>query len=160
MNVRGELIGINEAIFSRSGGWQGVGFAVPSATVRRSMDSILRLGRVVHGYLGIQRALTSGPGVLVDSVVAGSPAEKAAIQPGDTIRKFNGKPVNNFDDLHRLVAEVDVDATVPVELLREGKPVSVQARIAERVPAQAQLSQAPRLPPGHPPIGPAGGGVV
>ncbi len=158
VNVRGELIGINEAIFSRTGGWQGVGFAVPSATVRRTMDGILRTGRIIHGYLGIQRALTSGPGVLVDSVVAGSPAEQAAIQPGDTIRKFNGKPVGDFDDLRRSVAEVEVDATVPVELLRGGKPVSVQARIAERPPQQAQLSQVPHLPPGHPPIGPRGGG--
>ncbi len=160
VNVRGELIGINEAIFSRTGGWQGVGFAVPSATVRRTMDGILRTGRVIHGYLGIQRALTSGPGVLVDSVVAGSPAEKAAILPGDTIRKFNGRAVSDFDDLRRSVAEVDVDATVPVELLRDGKPVSVQARIAERPPQQAQLSQVPHLPPGHPPIGPQGGGTL
>ena len=160
INVRGELIGINEAIFSRSGGWQGVGFAIPAATVRRTMDGILRLGRVIHGYLGIQRVPSTGPGVLVDSVVPGSPAEKAAIQPGDTIRKFNGRAVNNFDDLHRLVAEVDVDTTVPVELVREGQTLSVQARIAERPAAQAQLSQAPRLPPGHPPIGPRGGGGV
>ena len=158
INVRGELIGINEAIFSKSGGWQGVGFAIPAAAVRRTMDSILRTGRVIHGYLGIQRALTSGPGVLVDSVVAGSPAEKAAIQPGDTIRKFNGKPVGDFDALRRSVAEVEVDATVPVELLRDGKLISVQARIAERPPQQAQLSQVPHLPPGHPPIGPRGGG--
>ena len=165
VNVRGELIGINKAIFSRSGGWQGVGFAIPSAAVRRTMDGILRIGRVLHGYLGIQRALTHGPGVLVDSVLAGSPAEKAAIQPGDTIRKFNGKAVNDFDDLRRSVAEVDVDKTVPVELLRDGKPLSVQARIAERPPAEAQLSQAPyspQLPPGHPPIGPVDprGGVL
>ena len=160
VNVRGELIGVNEAIFSRSGGWQGVGFAIPSAAVRRTMDGILRTGRIIHGYLGIQRALTEGPGVLVDNVVTGSPADKAAIHPGDTIRKFNGRAVNDFDDLRRSVAEVDVDATVPVELLRDGKPVSVQARIAERPPAQPKLSQAPRLPPGHPPIGPQGGGAL
>ena len=160
VNVRGELIGINNAIFSKSGGWQGVGFAVPSATVRRTMDGILRTGRVIHGYLGIQRALGGGPGVVVDSVVAGSPAEKAAIRPGDTIRKFNGKTVGDFDDLRRSVAEVDVDATVPVELLRGGKPLSVQARIAEAPPQQAALSRVPRLPPGHPPVGPQDGGSL
>ena len=160
VNVRGELIGINEAIFSRSGGWQGVGFAIPAAAVRRTMDGILRLGRVIHGYLGVYRALTGGPGVLVDSVVPGSPAELAAIQAGDTIRMFNGKAVGNFDDLHRLVAEVEVGATVPVELVRAGKPVSVRARITERSPEQGQLSQVPHLPPGHPPIGPHGGGTL
>ena len=158
VNVRGELIGINEAIFSRSGGWQGVGFAIPAAAVRRTMDGILRVGRMVHGYLGVYRAPAAGPGVLVDRVESGSPAEKAAIRSGDTIRKFNGRTVNDFDDLHRLVAEVDVDTTVPVELTRDGQSVSVQARIAERPAQQAKLSQAPRLPPGHPPVGPFGGG--
>ncbi len=157
INVRGELIGINEAIFSRSGGWQGVGFAIPSGTVRRTMDGILHLGRVIHGYLGIRGGTDRDPGALVHSVEPDSPAAKAAIQPGDTIRKFNGKVVGDFDDLRRHVAEVDVDATVPVELVREGKTVSVQARIAERPPEQAKLSQVPHLPPGHPPIGPRGG---
>ncbi len=158
VNVRGELIGINEAIFSKSGGWQGVGFAIPAAAVRRTMDGILHTGRVIHSYLGIRPARAGGPGVLVASVVAGSPAEKVDIHPGDTIRSFNGKPVDDFAALHRLVAQVDVDVTVPVELVREGKPVSVQARIAERPPQQAQLSQVPHLPPGHPPIGPRSGG--
>ncbi len=171
INVRGELIGINEAIFSDSGGWQGVGFAIPAATVRRTMDGILRLGRVIHGYLGVEQrpldpdtareqGLGEIKGVLVDDVVAGSPAEKARIQPGDVIQKFNDKTIGNFEDLRRDVAEVDVDATVPVELLRNGKALSVRAQISERPPPEAQLAQVPHHPPGtsapggHPALAP------
>ena len=154
VNVRGELIGLNEAIFSRSGSWQGVGFAIPSSTVQRVVDGILKTGRVIHGYLGIERAMTEGPGVLVNSVVAGSPADKAAILPGDVIQKFNHKPVNDFEDLRREVAEVNVDSTVPVEVIRGGKVVAVNARIAEK-PAQTQLSQVPHSPAGLPPGGPS-----
>ena len=145
INVRGELIGINEAIFSESGGWQGVGFAIPADTVRRTMDGILKVGRAIHGYLGVQqRALDQdteregGPsaatGVLVDSIVVGSPAEKAEIKPGDVIRRFNNKAIGSFDDLRNGVAEVDVDTSVPVELLRNGRTLSVRAQIAERPP--------------------------
>ena len=165
VNVRGELIGINEAIISESGGWLGVGFAIPAATVRTTMDTILKTGRAIHGYLGIlqsgneevfrPRALGDQQGVLVDSVTAGSPAEKADIQPGDIIQKFNHQPVNDFQDLRRSVAEVEVDATVPIELLRKGKKVSVQARIAERPPPGAQLSQVPQFQPPSLPMAPA-----
>lgn len=159
INVRGEIIGINEAIYTETGHWQGVGFAIPSATVRRAMDDILRLGRVIHSYLGIRprpfdpesaRAdgLSEAKGVLVNTVIPGSPAEKAAIRPGDVIQKFNHKTVNDFDDLSRGVAEVDVDASVPVEVLRAGKTISVTARIAEK-PPETQLSQLPHYPDGR-----------
>ena len=112
------------------------------------MDGILRLGRVLHGYLGIDRALTEGPGVMVNRVVKGSPAERAAIQPGDVIRKFNGRTVNDIDDLRRGIAAVDIDATVPVEVLRNGATVSVKARIAEEPPAM-QLTQKAHYPHGQ-----------
>ena len=165
VNVRGELIGINEAIISDSGGWLGVGFAIPAATVRTTMDTILRTGRAIHGYLGIlqsanqdafrPREIGERKGVLVDSVTAGSPAEKADIQPGDIIQKFNHQAVNDFQDLRRSVAEVDVDATVPIELLRNGKKLSVNALIAERPPPGAPLSQVPPLQSPALPLAPA-----
>ena len=163
VDVRGELIGINEAIISESGTWQGVGFAIPAGTVRSTMETILRTGRAIHGYLGIfqepagedllrQQGLGNQKGVLVDRVAAGSPAEKADIQPGDFIQKFNHQPVDDFEDLRHSVAAVDVDTTVPIELLRNGKRLSVNALIAERPPLGAQLSQAPQFqPPTLPP---------
>jgi serine protease Do len=151
INVQGELIGLNEAIFSQSGGSQGVGFAIPAATVRRTMDSILKTGRVVYGYLGVRESKNADDsdsdsgqqenGARVDDVVAGSPAEKANIRPGDLIQKFNNKPVGSFRDLRQCVSQVDIDATVPIELLRDGKKVTVQARVGEKPPPEAQLSQ-------------------
>jgi serine protease Do len=163
IDVRGELIGLNELIYSQSGGWQGVGFAIPSDTVRRTMDSILKTGRVIYGYLGV---LTSpradalaelGPpadhdGALVEDVAAGSPAEKAAIEPGDLIQKFNHKEVHNFQDLRRGVSQVDINATVPIELVRGGKTMTVMAQVGEK-PADAQLADVFRRqqrPPGSP----------
>lgn len=151
VNVRGELIGINEAIFSQSGGWQGVGFAIPSATVRRVMDGILRTGRIIRGYLGVnldkltpaaaeQRGLPDTNGALIVDVMAGSPAEAAHLQANDFIKKFDGRVVNDTQNLKQFVSETDVDKSVPVELLRGGKLLTVDVKISEMPPA-AQLAR-------------------
>src|SRR6059036_545427 len=103
INLRGEVIGINTAIASTTGGSQGVGFAIPSNTVRTALESLLKQGRIIRGYLGIQaRAAQPGQrgtdtdGVTVADVLAGSPAAQAGVQPGDVIRKFDGHDVKNF----------------------------------------------------------------
>ena len=104
INVRGEVVGINEQIVSRSGGSEGIGFAIPSNTVRTVLESVLKHGRIIRGYLGItSRALqpgeqtaTDNKGVVVEEVMPGSPAAQAQLQPGDIIRKFNGRDVNNI----------------------------------------------------------------
>src|ERR1700719_26997 len=100
INLHGEVVGINTAIISRSGGSQGIGFAIPSNTVRTALESLLKQGRIIHGYLGIQtRALRPGQsgqdleGVAIDDVVPGSPAAEAKLQKGDVIRKFDGREV-------------------------------------------------------------------
>ncbi len=153
VNVRGELIGINEQIYTESGGWQGVGFAIPAGTVRRAMDSILATGRVIHHYLGVEQAqltrqnakqhgLGDRKGVLVDRVVAGSPAEKADIRAGDLIEKFNDRPVANITELRNGVEGVELNTAATVELLRDGKTVLVKAQIAERPPAGSGFSAA------------------
>src|SRR5690349_22828286 len=106
INLRGEVIGINTAIISTSGTSAGVGFAIPSNAVRTALESLLKQGRIIRGYLGIQ----SGPlqrgaiggdtgGVTVGDVVSGSPAERAGLQPGDVIRKFDGHDVKDFKTL-------------------------------------------------------------
>ena len=161
INVRGELIGINDAIATDTDRFQGVGFAIPAATVHRTMDGILRLGRVIHGYLGIQqrpldpdtasdKGMSGEKGVVVDSIVPGSPAEKAALKPGDVIQKIDNRAVNNFDDLRRGVSGVAVDATVALEIVRDGKPLSINARIAERPPPEARFSQQMQYLPNAP----------
>src|SRR5207302_9994662 len=109
LNLRGEVIGINTAIISRSGGSQGIGFAIPSNTVRTALESLLKQGRIIRGYLGIQtRALQPGQnnanneGVIVNEVMPGSPAAQAQLQRGDIIRRFDGHDVKNINVLRSL----------------------------------------------------------
>ncbi len=162
INVSGELIGINSAIFSESGGFQGVGFAIPSNVARRILDSLVTTGRVIRGYLGVslramplnasaarQRNLPNSQGALVESVASGSPADKAGLKAGDFIQKFNGKAIRNITDLRRAVAEVAVNTSVPIELVRDGKSSTLNAQIVE---------QPRNLAAGFSRPGPGGGG--
>src|SRR5215467_9302345 len=100
INVRGEVVGINEQIVSSSGGSQGIGFAIPSNTVRTALESVLKHGRIIRGYLGIQGgqqgATDNQEGVLVEQVIPESPAAEAHLQPGDIIRRFNGHDVKSM----------------------------------------------------------------
>ena len=139
INLRGEVIGINTAIISRSGGSQGIGFAIPSNTVRTALESLLKQGRIIRGYLGIQtRALqpgqngTESEGVIVDQVVPGSPAAQAQLQKGDVIRKFNGHEIKNFPALRSLVAQAELNKNVELEIVRGGKPLKVTTQIKEQ----------------------------
>ncbi|MGH7938857.1 MAG: PDZ domain-containing protein, partial [Chthoniobacterales bacterium] len=155
INLRGEVIGINTAIISRSGGSQGLGFAIPSNTVRMALESLLKKGRIIRGYLGIETLAPSvGPfggvassGVTVTAVVPDSPAAVAHIQRGDVIQKFDGHDVHNIAELRRLVSQVELNKKIPVEVARNGKPVTVSAAIKEQ-PANYQLARA--LPPNAP----------
>jgi len=139
INVRGEVVGINEQILSKSGGSEGIGFAIPSNTVRMALESVLKHGRIIRGYLGIQTgALQRGGGdadtggVTVGDVVSGSPAEQAGLQPGDVIRKFDGRDVQNFRALRTLVAQAPLDKQVELQIVRNGKPVTVKTQIREQ----------------------------
>ncbi len=155
INLRGEVIGINTAIISRSGGSQGIGFAIPSNTVRMALESLLKQGRIIRGYLGIEtpapRSETFGSvgesGVVVAAVMPNSPAADAKIQRGDIIQKFDGHEIHNIAELQRLVSQVDLDKKVAVEVTRNGKPVTVSAQIKEQ-PANYRLARV--LPPGSP----------
>src|SRR5712691_4402996 len=139
INLRGEVVGINAAIISRSGGSQGIGFAIPSNTVRTALESLLKQGRIIRGYLGIlTRALQSGQGngetegAIVDEVVPGSPAAEAQLQKGDVIRKFDGHDVKSFPELRNLVSHVELNKKVELEILRDGKPMKLTAQIKEQ----------------------------
>src|SRR5438094_5872030 len=139
INVRGELIGINTAIASTTGGSQGLGFAIPSNTVHMALESLLKQGRIIRGYLGIQtgplqrgaNASDTG-GVTVGEVVSESPAEEAGLQPGDVIRKFDGRDVKNFSTLRTLVAQTQLNKQVELEIVRNGKPLKVTTQIKEQ----------------------------
>jgi serine protease Do len=139
INLRGEIVGINAAIISRSGGSQGIGFAIPSNTVRTALESLLKQGRIIRGYLGIQtRPSQPGQpnvdtdGVLIDDVIPGSPAAAANLRKGDVIRKFNGHDVKTFPELRSLVSQVELNKTVELEVIRDGKPLKVAAAIKEQ----------------------------
>ena len=139
INLRGEVIGINRVIISQSGGSQGIGFAIPSNTVRTALESLLKQGRIIRGYLGIlSRALQPGrngmesEGVIVDEVVPGSPAAQAQLQKGDIIRKFNGREVKNINALRSIVAQTELNKNVELEIVRDGKPLTVTTQIKEQ----------------------------
>src|SRR5437667_1350693 len=146
INLRGEVIGINTAIASTTGGSQGVGFAIPSNTVRTALEGLLKQGRIIRGYLGIQaRAAQPGQrgadneGVVVEEILPGSPAAEAQLQQGDVIRKFDGRDVKNFNVLRSLVSQTDLNKKVELEIERGGKPIKVTAQIREQ-PVDYQTS--------------------
>jgi serine protease Do len=139
INLRGEVIGVNTAIISRSGGSQGIGFAIPSNTVRTALESLLKQGRIIRGYLGVlTRALQPGQngteteGVNVEEVMPGSPAAQAQLQKGDIIRKFDGHEVKNFPALRSLIAQAELNKKVELEIVRDGKPLKVTTQIKEQ----------------------------
>jgi serine protease Do len=151
-NLNGEVVGINSQIFSRSGGFQGVAFAIPIDVAMNVADQIRTTGKVAHGRLGVtvqpvDQALAdnfglNGPrGALVGSVQKGSPAEKAGIEAGDVIVGFNGKPIERSSDLPYQVAATKPGSAAKVEVWRDGKTrtfnVEIGTREAPRTLAQA-----------------------
>ncbi|MHB8741492.1 MAG: DegQ family serine endoprotease [Sulfuricaulis sp.] len=156
VNVHGQLIGINTAIFSRSGGYMGIGFAVPSNMARDVMDSLIKTGKVVRGWLGVsiqevtpdlakQFGVNEASGALVSEVIPNSPAAASGFRSGDIITGFNGKPVDSPSTLRNSVAEMSVGTTVKVEVLRDKKTITLETKIAEQPKnieqAQSETSQ-------------------
>jgi serine protease Do len=151
INLRGEVIGINTVIASTTGGSQGLGFAIPSNTVRTALESLLKQGRIIRGYLGIGTPRSQGGavdaaagGVTVGEVTSGSPAEQAGLQPGDVIQKFDGRDVKNFRALRTLVAAAPLDKPVELQVVRNGKPLTVKTQIKERPVDYESARVAPR----------------
>src|SRR5579862_8800281 len=152
VNLRGELIGINTAILSRSGGNIGIGFAIPVNMARSVMDQLIKYGSVKRGQLGVSMytvtpdiahslGLSNVTGALVSQVVDGSPAEKAGIHSGDVITSVNGQPVKSNSELRNSIGLMRVGDKVEIGLLRDGKPLRVTAIIADTT-ATAQVSPA------------------
>ncbi len=142
INSRGELIGINDAIFSTSGGNQGIGFAIPSSMAKNVMDSIISQGKVVRGYLGVQvQPLTADlakqfgmkhdKGILVVDVTEGGPADKGGIKRGDIIVGFDNKDLDNPFQLKNLVASSKPGKIVEIKIFRDGNPLILPVVITE-----------------------------
>lgn len=142
INLKGEVVGINTAIFSRAGGNIGIGFAIPIDSAKEILPDLIKKGRVTRGWLGvsIQRVtpeiaqalgLEEGRGALVANVMQGSPAEKAGIQTGDVIVEFNGQKITDSNELPIIVARTGVGENAKVTVLREKKRVPLTVTIAE-----------------------------
>ena len=148
VNLRGELIGINTAILSRSGGNIGIGFAIPVNMAHSVMEQLIRYGSVKRGQLGVSMytvtpdiahslGLPSVVGALVSQVVDGSPADHAGIRTGDVITSVNGQPVKSNSELRNTIGLLRVGDKVEIGLLRDGKPLRVTAVIADTSPELA-----------------------
>ncbi len=155
-NMDGQVIGINTAIYSPSGGSIGIGFSIPSNMAKQVVAQLKDYGRAKRGWLGVQiqqvtpdiaegLGLKPARGAMVASVTDDGPAAKAAIHGGDVILKFNGADVKEMRTLPRIVAETDIGRSVPVILWRDGKEVTVQASIAE-LPDEVQQASATPAP--------------
>jgi serine protease Do len=143
-NVAGEVIGINTAIYSPTGGSVGIGFAIPSNEAKPIIDQLKQFGKVRRGWLGVKiqsvtdeiaesLGLPKAEGALVSTVSEGSPAAKGKVEQGDVILKFDGKDINEFRRLPRIVAETPIDKKVDVVVWRKGKQVSLQVVVAPLV---------------------------
>jgi serine protease Do len=150
VNMRGEVVGINTAIFSQTGGYQGIGFAVPSKIAKYVMESLLKTGKVVRGWLGVSvQDVTSelgkefgvpvGEGALVGEVVKGSPAENAGIKRGDVIVGFNGKIVEDSSHLRNLAASTAVGSRIKLDIIRDKKKMQVEVTVGE-LPKEVQVA--------------------
>ncbi|MBI3951569.1 MAG: Do family serine endopeptidase [Acidobacteria bacterium] len=152
VNMRGELVGINTAIFSQSGGNIGIGFAIPINMAREVMDQILRKGKVIRGYLGLlpqdltpaiaeKFGVKGTKGALVGNVEPDAPAANAGIQRGDIILEFNGHEVKDADLLRNMVAETPPGTTAKVKLFRDGQERTVEVKLGERPDAEQARSR-------------------
>jgi serine protease Do len=142
VNVHGELVGINTAIFSQSGGYMGIGFAIPSNMAKAVLDSLLKTGKVARGWLGVtiqeltpelakEFGVQDIQGALVTDVMEDSPAKKAGLLPRDVIISYDGRPAENAGHLRNMVAGTLLGKTVTVKVIRDKKQIEMQVKITE-----------------------------
>ena len=143
INAVGEVIGINTAIFSKSGGSHGIGFAVPIQVARNVMSQLIEHGRVIRGWLGItgqnltptlaeSLGIKMRDGILVSGVLEDGPADKADIEPGDLIIQLDRKPISGSQQMLKIVAEKPPGSPLGITLLRDGSEIEQIAIVAER----------------------------
>ncbi len=139
-NLNGDVMGINTAIFSPSGGSVGIGFSVPSNTAKGVVDQLIKYGETRRGWLGVRvqsmsdeivesMGLPKNAGALVADVTDGSPGKAAGIEPGDVITEFNGKAIKDMKELPKAVSTTDIGATVVVKVIRKGKEMAFNVTI-------------------------------
>jgi serine protease Do len=159
--MEGEVIGVNTAIVSPTGGSVGVGFATPSELARSVVEQILKFGETRRGWLGVRIApvspdvaarngLPRPKGALVAGITDGSPAAKAGLRPGDVVVAFDGKEIVESRNLTRLVADAQIDRTVTVEFLRSGRKLTAAVKIGKLDEGNVVLASRGPSAPGVP----------
>lgn len=154
VNTKGELVGINTAIFSQTGGYQGVGFAVSTTMARPIYESLVSVGKVVRGYLGIgiqdlnqdlakSFNIKDSKGALISDVKEDGPAERAGLKQGDVIIEYHGTSVEDGVALQRLVTRTSVGTTVPLKVIRDGHEREMMVRIGEQ-PDETKVAKVER----------------
>ncbi|MFH1888751.1 MAG: Do family serine endopeptidase [Candidatus Omnitrophota bacterium] len=143
VNLKREVIGINVAIFSTSGGYQGIGFAIPINSAKKIITKLIEGKKITYGWFGVTVqdlseelakyfGLPDKNGALVVSVLNGSPAKKAGIKDGDIIKSFDNKPINSVRELLNAVGQAEVGRKVKVTVMREKKVLTLQVEVGER----------------------------
>jgi serine protease Do len=143
INIRGEVIGINRMIYTRSGGYMGIGFAIPINTAKSVLEQLKKYKKVKRGYMGVQivplkqeyiqrLGLREARGALVGGIVDNSPAERGGVQIGDVILAINGKEIKRFSDLMDIVGKIPIGKTVKIEVWRNKQSIALFVTIAER----------------------------
>jgi Do/DeqQ family serine protease len=154
VNLKGQLVGINTAILSKTGGYQGIGLAIPTNMARPIMDSLIAKGKVVRGWLGVSiDERENEHGVKVQTVVNGSPAAKAGIKPGDVLLRVGDRSTDNIHLLRNAVAAYEVGKAVKVEFMRGGKHQTVDVVLSEQPENAERLAESSGgLNPGGNPV--------
>lgn len=156
LNIKGEVIGVNTMIATQSGGYQGIGFALPINTAVKSYNQIIKTGSVTRGSIGISsnsrqvkpetlKALGFTHGVVVEAITPGGPAAKAGLKPEDIILAINGKDVRNWDDLVGRVADTPVGDTIKITVDRGGKRMDFPTTVRDRAEVFADQPQFSRF---------------
>ena len=153
LNTRGEVVGVNSQIYSRTGGFMGISFSIPIDEAMRVVEQLKANGRVVRGRIGVGIAdvtrdvaeplgLPRAAGALVRSVESGGPAERAGLEVGDIIQRFDGKPIDKASDLPRMVGDTRPGSKVTVQVWRKGSTRELQLTVAEMQPDRSPRARA------------------
>jgi serine protease DegQ len=143
VDIRGNLLGINSAIYSQTGGSIGIGFAIPVSTARNVLESIIRHGQVVRGWIGIESqditpeladsfGLGRSSGAIIAGVVRNGPADRAGVRPGDILLAVEGKPVSNTGEMLNLIAQLPPGAKARLKLMRQNRESTVDVTVGKR----------------------------